>query len=103
MTALLGIDMGASGVKTLAIDPQGRILASTMETYPCYAPKPLWSEQDPEDWWLATVKSVRRVVKQARLRPANVRAIGLSGQMHGSVFLDKHDKVIRRAILWNDR
>ena len=74
-----------------------------METYPCYAPKPLWSEQDPEDWWQATVKSVRRVVKQARLKPADVKAIGLSGQMHGSVFLDKNDKVIRRAILWNDQ
>ena len=70
---------------------------------PLLRPKPLWSEQDPEDWWQATVKSVRRVVKLARLRPADVRGIGLSGQMHGSVFLDKNDKVIRRAILWNDQ
>ena len=103
MTVLLGIDIGTSGTKTLAIDPRGTILAQAMETYPCYAPKPLWSEQDPEDWWQATIKSVRRVVKQAKLKPADVRAIGLSGQMHGSVFLDKHDKVIRPAILWNDQ
>ena len=74
-----------------------------METYPCYVPKPLWSEQDPEDWWQATVKSVRRVMKKAKLKPADVKAIGLSGQMHGSVFLDKNDQVIRRAILWNDQ
>ena len=103
MSAFLGIDVGTSGTKTLAIDPQGKILASAMETYPLYHPKPLWSEQDPEDWWQATVRSVRRVMRAARLKPAEVRAIGLSGQMHGSVFLDKRQKVIRRAILWNDQ
>jgi len=103
MSALLGIDVGTSGTKTLAIDPKGRILASAMVTYPCYVPKPLWSEQDPDDWWKATVDGVRAVMKKARLKPADVKAIGLSGQMHGSVFLDKKDKVIRRAILWNDQ
>jgi xylulokinase len=103
MSALLGIDIGTSGTKTLAIHPDGRLLASAMETYPCYVPKPLWSEQDPEDWWQATIKSVRAVVKKARLKPGDVKAIGLSGQMHGSVFLDKRNRVIRRAILWNDQ
>ena len=103
MSAFLGIDIGTSGTKTLAIDAAGQILASAMVTYPCYVPKPLWSEQDPEDWWRATVKSVRQVVKKAGLKPADVKAIGLSGQMHGSVFLDKDDKVIRPAILWNDQ
>lgn len=103
MSTLLGIDIGTSGTKTLAIDQRGRILASALETYPCYVPKPLWSEQDPEDWWQATIRSVRRVMRQAKLKPADVKAIGLSGQMHGSVFLDKNHKVIRRAILWNDQ
>jgi xylulokinase len=103
MSIFLGIDIGTSGTKTLAIDEKGRILASAMETYPCYAPKPLWSEQDPDDWWKATVGSVRKVMSKAKLKPADVKAIGLSGQMHGSVFLDKADKVIRRAILWNDQ
>ncbi len=103
MSALLGIDIGTSGTKTLAIDQQGGILASATETYPCYFPKPLWSEQDPDDWWQATVRSVRKTMAKARLKPADVKAIGLSGQMHGSVFLDKNDKVIRRAILWNDQ
>ena len=103
MSAYLGIDVGTSGTKTLAIDAGGRILADAMNTYPCHVPKPLWSEQDPEDWWQATVKSVRAVVKKAKLKPADVKAIGLSGQMHGSVFLDHRDKVIRRAILWNDQ
>jgi xylulokinase len=103
MSAFLGIDIGTSGTKTLAIDPEGNILASAMETYPCYVPKPLWSEQDPEDWWQATIKSVRQVMKKTRLKPGDVKAIGLSGQMHGSVFLDKQNRVVRRAILWNDQ
>ncbi|MCE5267133.1 MAG: xylulokinase [Planctomycetaceae bacterium] len=103
MSVFLGIDIGTSGTKTLAIDARGTILASAMETYPCYFPKPLWSEQDPEDWWQATIRSVGRTMAKARLRPGDVKAIGLSGQMHGSVFLDRNDKVIRRAILWNDQ
>jgi xylulokinase len=103
MGVFLGIDIGTSGTKTLAIDARGTILADAMETYPCYVPQPLWSEQDPEDWWQATIKSVRKVLQKARLKPAEVKGIGLSGQMHGSVFLDKRDRVIRRAILWNDQ
>ncbi|MDR2116662.1 MAG: xylulokinase [Planctomycetaceae bacterium] len=99
----LGIDIGTSGTKTLAIDASGKILASDIQEYPCFTPKPLWSEQEPDDWWNATVKTVNNVIKKARLKPVDVKAIGLSGQMHGSVFLDKNDKVIRRAILWNDQ
>ena len=103
MSVFLGIDIGTSGTKTLAIDPEGRILASALETYPCYAPKPLWSEQDPDDWWQGTIRSVRCTMEKAGLKPEDVKAIGLSGQMHGSVFLDRRDQVIRRAILWNDQ
>ena len=103
MSVFLGIDIGTSGTKTLAIDDQGRILASAMDHYPCHVPKPLWSEQDPDDWWRATVSTVQAVVQTAQLKPADVKAIGLSGQMHGSVFLDKNNRVIRRALLWNDQ
>src|SRR5262245_26624201 len=103
MSICLGIDVGTSGTKCLAVASNGRVLASANAGYPCAHPKPLWSEQDPEDWWKATVKVVRAVVKQAKLKPADVAAIGLSGQMHGSVFLDKAGKVIRPAILWNDQ
>jgi xylulokinase len=103
MSAFLGIDVGTSGTKVLAIDERGHLLAGAMETYPCYHPKPAWSEQDPEDWWRATAGAIQSVVKKARLKPADVRAIGLSGQMHGSVFLDKKNRVIRRALLWNDQ
>lgn len=103
MSVFLGIDIGTSGTKTLAIDRAGKILAEATAGYPLHHPKPLWSEQDPEDWWDATVKTVRAVVQKAKLKPASVRAMGLSGQMHGSVFLDHRDRVIRRALLWNDQ
>ena len=103
MSVYLGIDIGTSGTKTLVIDESGKILAQSTSNYPSYHPKPLWSEQDPEDWWIATVKTVGRAVKSARVKPTDVKAIGLSGQMHGSVFLDKYGKVIRRALLWNDQ
>jgi xylulokinase len=103
MSIFLGIDIGTSGTKTLAINAKGKILAEATSLYPSYHPKPLWSEQEPEDWWQATVKTVRAVIKQAKLKPADVKSIGLSGQMHGSVFLDKQNRVIRRALLWNDQ
>ncbi len=103
MSVFLGIDIGTSGTKTLAINERGEILAEASQTYPCYFPKPLWSEQDPEDWWQATVATIKAVVKKAKLKAADVKAIGLSGQMHGSVFLDKNGKVVRKALLWNDQ
>lgn len=103
MTALLGVDIGTSGTKTIAITPAGEVLAQASAAYPCQHPKPLWSEQDPDDWWQAAVKTIRQVVKSAKLKAADVKAIGLSGQMHGSVFLDKDYRVLRPALLWNDQ
>ncbi|MCG8450410.1 MAG: xylulokinase [Pirellulales bacterium] len=103
MSMCIGIDVGTSGTKALVVNPRGKILAEASASYPCHHPKPLWSEQDPDDWWRATVQVVRAVVKKAKLKPADVGAIGLSGQMHGSVFLDKKNKVIRPALLWNDQ
>lgn len=103
MAVLLGIDIGTSGTKTLAINETGEILAEATSTYPCAHPKPLWSEQNPDDWWNATVATVRAVMKKGKIKAADVKAIGLSGQMHGSVFLDKKMQVIRPALLWNDQ
>lgn len=103
MAVFLGIDIGTSGTKALAIDAHGKILAESTQQYPCYHPQPLWSEQDPEHWWQATVEAIRTVVKKGKLKAPDVKAIGLSGQMHGAVFLDKQSNVIRKAILWNDQ
>lgn len=103
MGVFLGIDIGTSGTKTLAIDRAGKILAEATSSYKTRHPKPLWSEQDPEDWWQATVKTIQDVVRIGNFQPADVKAIGLSGQMHGSVFLDKKGQVVRPALLWNDQ
>ena len=103
MSHYLGIDIGTSGTKTLLINAAGDVLAEADASYPLLQPKPGWTEQDPEDWWKATVRTVRAVMKAAKLKPADVRGIGLSGQMHGSVFLDRDDNVIRPALLWNDQ
>ena len=103
MGVFLGVDIGTSGTKTLAIDEKGTILAEASDSYPVHYPATQWTEQDPDDWWKATRKTIKEVVASAELKADDVKAIGLSGQMHGSVFLDKRGKVIRNAILWNDQ
>ena len=103
MNVYLGVDVGTSGTKVIAMQANGAILAGSSAEYPCYAPKPLWSEQNPDDWWNATVRATRETLQKGNIAPSEVKAIGLSGQMHGSVFLDKNDQVIRPAILWNDQ
>lgn len=103
MAYLVGIDIGTSGTKTILCNFKGKILADVTVEYPCYSPRPGWSEQDPEDWWKASVKSVKAVIKKAKVRGSEIKGIGLSGQMHGLVCLDKSGKVLRNAILWNDQ
>lgn len=103
MSYYLGIDVGTSGTKTLLIDETGHVLADANSDYPIEQPKPGWTQQDPEAWWTATVKTVRAVMKKSKIKSSDVKAIGLSGQMHGSVFLDASDNVIRPALLWNDQ
>jgi xylulokinase len=91
---LVGLDVGTSGVKGVAIAHDGRVIAEAGAGYPLSTPHPGWAEQDPEDWWRATEDVL------ARLPPGPV---GLSGQMHGLVALDDRDRVLRPAILWNDQ
>ena len=100
---LLGIDIGTSGTKTLLISEEGRVLASAGAEYPLSTPRPGWAEQDPHHWWEATQATVRRVLEKAGVSGAAVRGIGLSGQMHGSVFLDAENEVLRPALLWCDQ
>jgi len=103
MSHYLGIDIGTSGTKTIVIRADGRVLSQASAEYPLHQPRPGWTEQNPDDWWQAVITTVRKTVSDAELKPADVKAIGLSGQMHGSVFLDRRDKVIRPALLWNDQ
>jgi xylulokinase len=95
----LGIDIGTSGVKALLLDEQGAIVAQAAGRLQVSRPQPGFSEQDPDSWWQATVSAVRSLPVEAR---AAVRAVGLSGQMHGATLLDANDRPLRPAILWND-
>jgi xylulokinase len=103
MRYFLGLDIGTSGAKALLCDDQGQIINIAMADYPLYTPFPLWSEQDPEDWWRGACQAIQDVVTGASVPPVEIAAIGLTGQMHGAVFLDQKDQVIRRALLWNDQ
>jgi xylulokinase len=101
--ALLGIDLGTSGVKALLIREDGTSLASATVEYPLSTPRPLWSEQEPADWWRGTCEAIQAVLGKANLPASEVRAIGLSGQMHGLTLFNKDGQVLRPAILWNDQ
>lgn len=102
MNYYLGLDLGTSGLKTVIFDLNGREIAQRTEEYPVYQPQAGWSEQDPEDWYQAALKTVREVLGQSGIAAADVKGIGISGQMMGVVPLDKDGQVLRRAILWND-
>ena len=97
MAKLLGIDVGTSGCKVLLIDETGRVLKQASAEYPLSVPRPMWSEQNPEDWWSGVQKCL------AEIGETEIDGIGVTGQMHGAVFLDANDEVIRPAILWNDQ
>jgi xylulokinase len=97
VTALVGLDVGTTGVKAIAVSPDGEVLARAERGYGLSSPRPGWSEQDPEDWWRAT----RDVL--GALDVPEIAGIGLSGQMHGLVVLDAEGRVLRPAILWNDQ
>ena len=100
---LLGIDVGTSGTRCILIEEDGTVAASAIKEYPLYTPKPGWAEQNPSDWYDATISTMKEVLEVNGISGSSVKAIGLSGQMHGSVFLDKNNDVIRPALLWCDQ
>jgi xylulokinase len=103
MSLYLGIDVSTTGAKALLIDQEGRVTGSATSTYPLSTPRPLWSEQDPVDWWVGTQASIRQALAGAGAEASQVRGVGLTGQMHGLVLLDASGAVLRPAILWNDQ
>lgn len=98
----LGIDVGTSEIKTLVIDEQGKIVAIAGAELTIQRPHPHWSEQDPQSWWMALHRAMGQLREKAAGHWPSIKAIGLSGQMHGAVLLDKHGEVLRPCILWND-
>jgi xylulokinase len=99
----LGIDTSTTSSKALLIDESGQVVASAASAHTLQTPKPLWSEQDPQEWWGAVTASIRSVLKMAGIGGEAVSAVGLTGQMHGLVLLDEAGRVLRPAILWNDQ
>ncbi|MBC7251676.1 MAG: xylulokinase [Anaerolineae bacterium] len=103
MAYFLGIDVGTTGSKSLLITEKGQVTASATVEYPMYTPQPQWAEQNPQDWWQATVESIRKVLTTSQVPPDQVMGVGLTGQMHGLVLLNKEGAVLRPCIMWNDQ
>ncbi len=104
MSYMMGIDVGTTGTRAVIVRPDGRVAgAATVDHQPMRMPKPGWAEQDPEDWWKATIGAVRGSLQQSGVTGAQIKGIGFSGQMHGVVLLDKVNTVLRQALLWCDQ
>jgi xylulokinase len=103
MAYLLGLDISTTGAKALLIDERGTVIASHTAPQPISAPKPLWSEQNPSDWWDGIAAATRGVLSASGIPADAIHAVGLTGQMHGLVLLDAAGNVLRPAILWNDQ
>jgi xylulokinase len=99
----LGVDVSTTGSKALLIDASGTVAGVAASPHTLQTPKPLWSEQDPREWWEAASASIRKVLAEAGVRGEQIAAVGLTGQMHGLVLLDEAGEVLRPAILWNDQ
>jgi xylulokinase len=103
MAYLMGIDVGTTGLKALLTDSGGDVIASATAEYPMATPRPLWAEQNPQDWWQAAIAAIRQVLAEARISADEIAGIGLTGQMHGMVLLDAQGEVLRPCIMWNDQ
>jgi len=100
MTIAVGVDVGTTGARGVAVDEAGEVVASATSAYELRTPRPLWTEQDPRDWWRGVEVVLGRLAGEVGSRTVG---LGLTGQMHGSVFLDRAGEVIRPALLWNDQ
>lgn len=103
MSCLLGIDVSTTGAKAILVGEDGGVLGSATTEYPLSTPYPLWSEQNPADWWYGSRQSIRSVLADAHIDSSQICGVGLTGQMHGLVCLDQAGHVLRPAILWNDQ
>ena len=103
MSYVIGVDLGTSGTKTVLFDEIGNVIASHTVEYPLYQEKNGWAEQDPLDWHNATITTIKTVLDKSNIDSAEIKGIGLSGQMHGLVMLDKDFNVLRKSIIWCDQ
>lgn len=103
MSFVIGIDTSTTATKAILVDEEGSVGGVASVSYDYDVPRPMWTEQDPHLWWEGAVTAVRRVLRDNGVGASDVAAIGLTGQMHGSVLLDDDGEVVRPAILWNDQ
>ena len=103
MKYLLGIDIGTSATKSVLFDAEGTAVCSASAEYPLYQPNPSWAEQDPDDWWNATCVTINQILQKSGVKAEEIAGVGLSGQMHGAVVLDKDNRPLRRSIIWCDQ
>lgn len=103
MQYFIGIDSSTTATKALLMDETGTVIGVASGEYPYETPKPLWSQQEPDLWWQATIKSISQVIRESGIAAEDIKGVGLTGQMHGLVLLDKNGEVLRPAILWNDQ
>lgn len=103
MNYLLGIDIGTSGTKTVLFDEKGKVIASSTGEYGMAQPQNGWAEQNPSDWWAAVCNTCKEVIAKSKVNPADIKGVGLSGQMHGLVMLDENNYVLRPSIIWCDQ
>ena len=102
MPYIIGIDIGTSGTRSVLFDGTGTAIAAATREYPLLQPHNGWAEQNPCDWWSAVIETLREIMETSGVNPGDIASLGLSGQMHGLVMLDKDGKVLRPAILWCD-
>ena len=100
MKYYIGIDLGTSAMKLLLVNEDREVIKTVSKEYHLSFPRPSWSEQSPEDWWTALKDGIGELLTEEEAK--RVEALGVAGQMHGLVILDREDNVIRPAILWND-
>ncbi|HET8527090.1 MAG TPA: xylulokinase [Actinomycetota bacterium] len=103
MTVTIGVDVGTTGAQAVAVDEEGRVVATASSEYPLLTPRPQWTEQDPARWWEGVREVLSSATRDVEGAGRSVAGVGLTGQMHGSVFLDAGGEVIRPALLWNDQ
>lgn len=103
MAYLIGVDLGTSGTKTVLFAEDGTVAASCTIEYPLYQPQNGWAEQDPLDWWNAVCGTTKAVIAKAGISASEIKGVGLSGQMHGLVMLDKSGNLLRKSIIWCDQ
>lgn len=103
MKYAIGVDIGTSGTKSVLFDEQGTVIASASQEYPLYQEKNGYAEQEPSDWYNASVNTIKKIISESGVSADDICGVGISGQMHGLVMLDENNEVIRKSIIWCDQ